>query len=187
PMELGSGCGSRGGRGEWCGVRKWREKGVYRLAGITFRIQQYLQLKHYALWEVIEFGDSYKVPANTDLADSRSGRTITATIEDMQKKKNDDMAFISSSKNNNNEDGNTVCVTTATTTFPTAKSPLVLGIKCTRYSHCQVKSFHWQYKFPLPVKIVATIRRIEMPLLKVCTDIKEKKKKLPVKDRWQLH
>nr|GEV19809.1 hypothetical protein [Tanacetum cinerariifolium] len=25
-----------------------------------FRIQQYLQHKHYALWEVIEFGDSYK-------------------------------------------------------------------------------------------------------------------------------
>ncbi|GKE57160.1 hypothetical protein Tco_1496345 [Tanacetum coccineum] len=25
-----------------------------------FRIQQYLQHEHYALWEVIEFGDSYK-------------------------------------------------------------------------------------------------------------------------------
>nr|GEY26258.1 reverse transcriptase domain-containing protein [Tanacetum cinerariifolium] len=25
-----------------------------------FRIQQYLQLEHYALWEVVEFGDSYK-------------------------------------------------------------------------------------------------------------------------------
>nr|GFD21556.1 hypothetical protein [Tanacetum cinerariifolium] len=44
---------------------------------------------HYALWEVIEFGDSYKVPANTDPADSKTGRTITATTEDMQKKKND--------------------------------------------------------------------------------------------------
>nr|GFA84763.1 hypothetical protein [Tanacetum cinerariifolium] len=54
-----------------------------------FRIQQYLQLEHYALWEVIEFGDSYKVPTNIDPADSISGRTITATIEDMQKKKND--------------------------------------------------------------------------------------------------
>nr|GFA29440.1 hypothetical protein [Tanacetum cinerariifolium] len=54
-----------------------------------FRIQQYLQLEHYALWEVIEFGDSYKVPANADLADSRTGRTITTTTEDMQKKKND--------------------------------------------------------------------------------------------------
>nr|GEY84406.1 hypothetical protein [Tanacetum cinerariifolium] len=30
-----------------------------------------------------------KVPANTDPADSRTGRTITATTEDMQKKKND--------------------------------------------------------------------------------------------------
>nr|GEZ31142.1 hypothetical protein [Tanacetum cinerariifolium] len=43
------------------------------------------------------------------------------------------------------------------------------------------------YKFPLPVKVVATARRFEMPLPKVCTAIEEKKKKLPVKDRWQLH
>ncbi|GJS66129.1 putative ribonuclease H-like domain-containing protein [Tanacetum coccineum] len=28
-----------------------------------FRIQQYLQHEHYALWEVIEFGDSYRAPA----------------------------------------------------------------------------------------------------------------------------
>nr|GFD35957.1 hypothetical protein [Tanacetum cinerariifolium] len=56
-----------------------------------FRIQQYLQLEHYALWEVIKFGDFYKVPVNTDPTDSRTGRTITATIEDMQKKKNDFM------------------------------------------------------------------------------------------------
>nr|GEZ01295.1 hypothetical protein [Tanacetum cinerariifolium] len=32
-----------------------------------FRIQQYLQHEHYALWEVIEFGDSYKVPTTTNL------------------------------------------------------------------------------------------------------------------------
>nr|GEW54925.1 putative reverse transcriptase, RNA-dependent DNA polymerase [Tanacetum cinerariifolium] len=63
----------------------------------------------------------------------------------------------------------------------------LLGIKCTRHSHCQVKCSHWQYKFPLPVKVVATARRLEMPLPKVCTAIEEKKKKLPVKDRWQLH
>nr|GFC75892.1 hypothetical protein [Tanacetum cinerariifolium] len=43
------------------------------------------------------------------------------------------------------------------------------------------------YKFPLPVKVVSTVRRIEMPLPEVCTAIEEKKKKLPVKDRWQLH
>nr|GEY55479.1 retrovirus-related Pol polyprotein from transposon TNT 1-94 [Tanacetum cinerariifolium] len=63
----------------------------------------------------------------------------------------------------------------------------LLGIKCTRHSHCQVKSSHWQYKFLLPVKIVANARRIKMPLPEVCTAIEEKKKKLPVKDRWQLH
>nr|GFB06243.1 reverse transcriptase domain, reverse transcriptase zinc-binding domain protein [Tanacetum cinerariifolium] len=48
-----------------------------------FRIQQYLQLEYYALWEVIEFGDSHNVPANVDPADSRTGRTITSTTEDM--------------------------------------------------------------------------------------------------------
>nr|GFC89955.1 hypothetical protein [Tanacetum cinerariifolium] len=56
-----------------------------------FRIQQYLQHEHYALWEVIKFGDSYKVPTNSDPADSSTndGRTVTVTIDDMQKKKND--------------------------------------------------------------------------------------------------
>nr|GEZ43994.1 hypothetical protein [Tanacetum cinerariifolium] len=48
-------------------------------------------------------------------------------------------------------------------------------------------------KFPLPegtshcLKMNATVRRIEMPLPEDCTAIEEKKKKLPVKDRWQLH
>nr|GFC12978.1 hypothetical protein [Tanacetum cinerariifolium] len=44
----------------------------------------------------IEFGDSYKVPTNTDpdnattrKDDEQSGRTVTITIEDMQRKKND--------------------------------------------------------------------------------------------------
>nr|GFB23570.1 hypothetical protein [Tanacetum cinerariifolium] len=63
----------------------------------------------------------------------------------------------------------------------------LLGIKCTRHSHCQVKCSHWQYKFPLPVKVVATAKRLEMPLPEVWTAIEEKKKKLLVKDRWQLH
>nr|GEX95729.1 hypothetical protein [Tanacetum cinerariifolium] len=42
-------------------------------------------------------------------------------------------------------------------------------------------SYKLQYKFPLPVKTVATVRRIEMPLPKVCTAIEEKKKKLQSK------
>nr|GEX67784.1 hypothetical protein [Tanacetum cinerariifolium] len=61
-----------------------------------FRIQQYLQHEHYALWEVIKFSDSYKVPTNTDPDDTttkrdveQSGRTVTYTTEDIQKKKND--------------------------------------------------------------------------------------------------
>nr|GEY17477.1 ribonuclease H-like domain-containing protein [Tanacetum cinerariifolium] len=61
-----------------------------------FRIQQYLQQEHYALWEVIEFGDSYEVPASTTTTDTTSGgtskkskRTVTLSAEDMQKRKND--------------------------------------------------------------------------------------------------
>nr|GFB51203.1 hypothetical protein [Tanacetum cinerariifolium] len=61
-----------------------------------FQIQQYLQHEHYALWEVIKFGDSYKVLTNTDPNDAtrrrddeQSGRTVTITIEDIHRKKND--------------------------------------------------------------------------------------------------
>nr|GFC56195.1 hypothetical protein [Tanacetum cinerariifolium] len=50
-----------------------------------FRIQQYLQHEHYALWEVIKFGDSYKAPLST----KKKGRTMARTTEDMQKRKND--------------------------------------------------------------------------------------------------
>nr|GEX34448.1 hypothetical protein [Tanacetum cinerariifolium] len=64
-----------------------------------FRIQQYLQHEHYALWEVIEFGDSYEVPASaastatidtaSDGTGKKKGMTVTVTTEDMQKRKND--------------------------------------------------------------------------------------------------
>nr|GEU90219.1 hypothetical protein [Tanacetum cinerariifolium] len=67
-----------------------------------FRIQQYLQHEHYTLWEVIEFEDSYEVPANdpsttatnkmSGEAGTKSGRTVTLTTEDTQKKKNDKTA-----------------------------------------------------------------------------------------------
>nr|GEW71281.1 hypothetical protein [Tanacetum cinerariifolium] len=50
-----------------------------------FRIQQYLQNEHYALWEVIEFGDSYE--ASQD--DAATGSAIVVTTEDMQKRRND--------------------------------------------------------------------------------------------------
>nr|GEY97580.1 hypothetical protein [Tanacetum cinerariifolium] len=80
-----------------------------------FRIQQYLQHEHYALWEVIEFGDSYKVSTNSDPDDTsrrkddeQSGETVTITTKDMQRK-----------KTIRNEDGNIACVSTASTTFPT--------------------------------------------------------------------
>nr|GEV52321.1 hypothetical protein [Tanacetum cinerariifolium] len=56
-----------------------------------FRIQQYLQHEHYALWEVIKFSDLYVVPANTTdtTSSDKSGRTLTLTAEDIQRKKND--------------------------------------------------------------------------------------------------
>nr|GEV03885.1 hypothetical protein [Tanacetum cinerariifolium] len=61
-----------------------------------FRIQQYLQNEHYALWEVIEFGDSYEVPqeASSTCSESKGstkkkGRTVAVTTEDMQKRRND--------------------------------------------------------------------------------------------------
>nr|GFC27274.1 hypothetical protein [Tanacetum cinerariifolium] len=71
-----------------------------------FQIQQYLQHEHYALWEIIEFGDSYKVPINTDPDDTttrkdveQSGRIVTFTTEDMQNKKNDVKATKKRKKN----------------------------------------------------------------------------------------
>nr|GEZ13491.1 copia protein [Tanacetum cinerariifolium] len=60
------------------------------------RIQQYLQNEHYALWEVIEFGDSYQAHPKesgkgsaSESSAKKKGRTIAITTEDMQKRRND--------------------------------------------------------------------------------------------------
>nr|GEV69282.1 hypothetical protein [Tanacetum cinerariifolium] len=60
-----------------------------------FRIQQYLQNEHYALKEVIEFGDSYKAPPEetgkgpaSESSAKKKGRTVVITTEDMQKRRN---------------------------------------------------------------------------------------------------
>ncbi|GJS96930.1 hypothetical protein Tco_0803898 [Tanacetum coccineum] len=65
-----------------------------------FRIQQYLQHEHYALWEVIEFGDSYKVPPEEPgkavagkASAKKKGRTVAITTEDMQKRRNDAQCY----------------------------------------------------------------------------------------------
>nr|GEY56135.1 hypothetical protein [Tanacetum cinerariifolium] len=58
----------------------------------VLRIQQYLQNEHYALWEVIEFGDSYQVPQEDVASESsvkEKGRTVAVTTEDIQKRRND--------------------------------------------------------------------------------------------------
>nr|GEV28677.1 hypothetical protein [Tanacetum cinerariifolium] len=56
----------------------------------------YLQNEHYALWEVIEFGDSYKAPPEetgkgppSESSTMKKGRTVVITAEDMQKIRND--------------------------------------------------------------------------------------------------
>nr|GEV61093.1 hypothetical protein [Tanacetum cinerariifolium] len=61
-----------------------------------FRIQQYLQNEHYALWEVIVFGDSFKAPLEetgkgpaSESSTNKKGRTVVITTEDMQKRRND--------------------------------------------------------------------------------------------------
>nr|GEY48363.1 zf-CCHC domain-containing protein/UBN2 domain-containing protein [Tanacetum cinerariifolium] len=57
---------------------------------------KYLQNEHYSLWEVVEFGDSYKAPLEeTDKGPTsesfakKKGRTAAITTEDMQKRRND--------------------------------------------------------------------------------------------------
>nr|GEU34418.1 hypothetical protein [Tanacetum cinerariifolium] len=77
---------------EGCHCQKKSEAAARKIVLLSkFRIQQYLQHEHYALWEVTEFGDSYVVPANTTdtTGGDKSGRTLTLTAEDMQRKKND--------------------------------------------------------------------------------------------------
>nr|GEY97928.1 hypothetical protein [Tanacetum cinerariifolium] len=51
------------------------------------------------------------------------------------------------------------------------------------YDLSEVKCYHWQYKFPLLVKVIATARRLEMLLPEVCTAIEEKKKKLDIESK----
>nr|GEU68234.1 ribonuclease H-like domain-containing protein [Tanacetum cinerariifolium] len=52
--------------------------------------------EHYALWEVIEFGDSYKAPQEetgkgptSESSAKKKGRIVVITTKDMQKRKND--------------------------------------------------------------------------------------------------
>ncbi|GJS15741.1 integrase, catalytic region, zinc finger, CCHC-type containing protein [Tanacetum coccineum] len=59
-------------------------------------IDPYLQHEHYALWEVIEFGDSYKAPPEEtgkgvtgEGSAKKKGKTMAITTEDMQKRRND--------------------------------------------------------------------------------------------------
>nr|GEU35826.1 hypothetical protein [Tanacetum cinerariifolium] len=62
---------------------------------VVLRIQQYLQNEHYALWEVIEFGDSYKAPPEetgkgpaSESSARKKGKTVAITTKDIQKRRN---------------------------------------------------------------------------------------------------
>nr|GFC37342.1 hypothetical protein [Tanacetum cinerariifolium] len=115
---------------------------------------------HYALWEVIEFGDSYKVPATVDPndtnitsgTDAKSGRTVTITTEDMQRKKNDVKARTTlllslPDEHHGDEDGNTACVSTASTTFPTASASVATINQDTASAYIASQSSGSQIKF----------------------------------------
>nr|GEW60574.1 hypothetical protein [Tanacetum cinerariifolium] len=59
-------------------------------------IQRYLQNEHHALWEVIEFSDSYQAPLKetgkgsvSESSVKKKGRTVAITTKDMQKRRND--------------------------------------------------------------------------------------------------
>nr|GEX54025.1 hypothetical protein [Tanacetum cinerariifolium] len=59
-------------------------------------IQWYLQNEHHALWEVIEFGDSYQAPPKetgkgsaSESSVKKKRMTISITTKDMQKRRND--------------------------------------------------------------------------------------------------
>nr|GEV88185.1 putative ribonuclease H-like domain-containing protein [Tanacetum cinerariifolium] len=61
-----------------------------------FKIQQYLQNEHYALWKAIEFGDSYEalleesgIGSASESSTKKKGRTVAITTKDMQKRRND--------------------------------------------------------------------------------------------------
>nr|GEY17268.1 hypothetical protein [Tanacetum cinerariifolium] len=69
------------------------DKSILKL--LKFKIQQYLLNEHYALWEVIEFGDSYQAPPEesgkgsaSESSAKKMGRTVAITTEDMQKRRN---------------------------------------------------------------------------------------------------
>nr|GEX80709.1 putative ribonuclease H-like domain-containing protein [Tanacetum cinerariifolium] len=60
----------------------------------------YLQNEHYALWEVIEFDDSYKATpeesstgSTSESSAKKKGRTVAITTKDMQKRRNDVKIF----------------------------------------------------------------------------------------------
>nr|GEY74399.1 hypothetical protein [Tanacetum cinerariifolium] len=76
--------------------RIWISRVTITLLSKKFRIQQYLQYEHYALWEVIDFGDYYKVPPEesgkgpaSESSRKKKGRTVVITTEDLQKRRND--------------------------------------------------------------------------------------------------
>nr|GEV25394.1 hypothetical protein [Tanacetum cinerariifolium] len=80
-----------------CGVHHVSTKNqeIFMLVERDYLLRRGLAIvmnEHYALWEVIEFGDSYKAPQEEAASESsakKKGRTVVITTEDMQKRRND--------------------------------------------------------------------------------------------------
>nr|GEW61114.1 hypothetical protein [Tanacetum cinerariifolium] len=88
------------------------------------------------------------------------------------------------------DEGRGIDVPTGSGSIPTAGPPatvIFIGSKKEHQVYGRIVGNKMHKAFPLPVKIVATARRNVKPLPKVCNAIEKKKKKLPIKDRWQLH
>ncbi|GJW72791.1 hypothetical protein Tco_0132161 [Tanacetum coccineum] len=90
-------------------------------------IEQYFQVQDYALWDVIENGNSFKPTVQSIAnADGTSTTMIPGpiTTEEKAQKKKDNMAFVSSPGSTNEVNTANVQVSTANSPVSTANSPV---------------------------------------------------------------
>nr|GEV39784.1 ribonuclease H-like domain-containing protein [Tanacetum cinerariifolium] len=80
-----------------CGLLRIKCSKAFPLLAMKIPLLEHFATnEHYALWEVIEFGDSYKAPPEktgkgpaSESSTKKKGRTVVITTEDMQKRRND--------------------------------------------------------------------------------------------------
>nr|GEV62720.1 retrovirus-related Pol polyprotein from transposon TNT 1-94 [Tanacetum cinerariifolium] len=144
-----------GSWGEW-GVVKMAGSGVLEFGGKTsHKIQQYLQNEHYALWEVIEFGNSYEAPQDDSGTGSaressvkKKGRTVAVTTKDMQKRRNGVkvrktllLALLDEHQLRFNNSGNGEVNTASIPTTSTQVSPTCADVANASFSHDTVCAY----------------------------------------------